>query len=280
MLRAASGMSRSIDTKRPQELSKAQRSDVDRHPELKLLTQTIKGLEDYALKTYKSSIRKLNGTPISDKYRKLKSDYHKKRRRFRNAYLEEVKDRYKKEQPAIDVQLQLNGMPIKAEDPDQAIVQDSLLSERVNVISSLFIFATSFAVEERKTRITAINAVAALCRLQEGSRCPPKEHSVPETKQLATPPNSLSSSPAPESIPIICKSTQCIFCIGDESQPAEKRLRAFHARGDLKKHFLRKHARYHLVDAPIDCPHPRCRITFNSIKGLRGHAELIHKTLT
>ena len=145
------------------------------------------------------------------------------------AYLEEIKHRYRTEQPAINVQLQLNGMPIKAEDPDpdQGMMQHSLLPIRVNVINSLFTFATSSPTEERERRITAINALTALCRLQEGSRCPPKKYSKPETKQLTTPPNSLSSSPAPKSIPIVCKPTQCIFCIGDESLPAETVSRPF-----------------------------------------------------
>ena len=274
-------MSRSIDTKRPQELTKAQRGHVDRHPELKLLVRTMEGLEAYALKTYKRSMRKLKGTPISDKYQRLKSDYRTKRRRLQKAYLEEVKNRYRKEQPAIDVQLQLNGAPIKTEDPDQGLVQDSLPPERVNAINSLFTFATSSQIEERKRRTMAINALTALCGVQEGSRCPPKEHSIPETKQqLATPPNSLSSSPAPEFIPTECKPTQCIFCIGDETLPTEKRFKTFHAHGDLKKHFSRKHLRYHPPEAPIDCPHPRCKLTLKNTMYLQNHAEEIHKTPT
>ena len=233
------------------------------------------------MKTHKKSIRKLKYTAIFDKYQRLKNDYRRKRRRFQKAYFEEVKDRYRKEQPAIDVQLQLNGASIKTDEPDQGMVWDSLSPERVNAINSLFTFATLSQIEERKRRTMAIDALIALCGVQEGSRCPPNEHFMSETKQqLATPSSSLSCSPAPESIPIKCKPTQCIFCIGDGTLSIEKRFKLFHSRGDLKKHFLRKHIKHHSANMPLDCPHPRCKINLNDIMHLRNHAEVIHMTPT
>ena len=87
VLRAASGLSRTIDPKRPQRLNKAQRDHVDRRPELKLLLRTIKGLEDHALKTYNKSIRKLKGTPISEKHRNLRRDLGNNKKRLRKAYV-------------------------------------------------------------------------------------------------------------------------------------------------------------------------------------------------
>ena len=115
-------MSRSIDTRRPQELSSAQRDYVDCHPELRLLVRTTEGLEENATKTHRKSIRRLKGTPIYDKYHLVKRDYRRTKRRLQKAYLQEIKDRYRKEQPVIDIQTQIKGAQIKIEDPDKEML--------------------------------------------------------------------------------------------------------------------------------------------------------------
>lgn len=75
-------------------------------------------LKNYALRIHRESMKRLKGTPVFDRYKNLKSDYRKKRKRVRKAYLEKVKATYKKEQPVIDVPLQLTGAPIKTEYSD------------------------------------------------------------------------------------------------------------------------------------------------------------------
>ena len=44
LMRAASGMSRTIDPRRPRKLNLAQQAEVDRHPEVRLLRRRLKSL--------------------------------------------------------------------------------------------------------------------------------------------------------------------------------------------------------------------------------------------
>ena len=81
-------------------------------------------------------------------------------------------------------------------------------------------------------------------------------------------------------IPIECKPTQCIFCLGCEGLPAVTRLKSFASPGDLRKHFHRKHLQHHPKYQSIDCPHPRCAVTLNNTEHLQNHAEVVHKTRT
>lgn len=70
---------------------------------------------------------------------------------MRKALLSEVKERYKTEQPVIDIQQQLN----------------TFFAERVRAIDALFTFAKNPSGEECQRRVTAINALIALRRKQE-----------------------------------------------------------------------------------------------------------------
>ena len=74
--------------------------------------------------------------------------------------------------------------------------------------------------------------------------------------------------------------TQCIFCLGNEDLLITDRLKCFASRGDLKKHFHRKHLRHHQEGRPISCPYPRCDQVLESTMHLQNHAELVHNTPT
>lgn len=110
--------------------------------------------------------------------------------------------------------------------------------ERVLVIESLFTFATSSREEEYKRQVQAISAVTALYTLQEGQGFRRRrEFSASETKlkKVDTPLN-LSKS-----LPLRCKPSERVFCLGDKELRAVKRLRSFHSDGDRKSKHLRHH---------------------------------------
>lgn len=279
LMRAASGMSRTIDRRRPRKLNAAQQSEVDRHPEVKLLRRAQTRLKLFIKREY-GPIVSMKGTSIYDNYQRAYHDHRNTRRRHGKVLLKEVKARYKREQPVIDIQRQLKGLPIIEEKTVGA--EDYVFAERVRVIEALFTFATSSPEEECKRRAEAINALTALCSLQEGSRsCRPKRSASitklerDEKPTTVPPPRSLS-----DTILIKYELFQCIFCLGCEGLPTEERLRSFYAYGDLKKHFHRKHLRHHPRDEPIDCPHPRCDVTLDNVMLLQNHAQVVHMTRT
>jgi len=121
--------------------------------------------------------------------------------------------------------------------------------------------------------------LVALCKKQEsqGFRRRKTDIKVKEeqTSPSVSPPPNLSTT-----LPVECKATQCIFCLGNEDLSAADRLKTFASRGDLKKHLHRKHLRHHPDGQPIVCPHPRCDVTLNDKMHLQNHAEVVHKTPT
>lgn len=279
LMRAASGMSRTIDRRRPRKLTAGQQAEVNRHPEVRLLCRRLQSQRQWFADN-KRTIASMKETPIYHEYQKAYLAHRNIKRRQEKALLQEVKARYKKEQPVIDIQRQLKGLLSAA--PETATVEDYVFVERVRVINTLFTFATSSPEEECKRRVEAIDALTALCGLQEGRRpCRPKASaSTVKLEQNRTPLSALKGRSLSDSLLIECKPTQCIFCLGQEDLPAATRLRSFHSHGDLKKHFHRKHLRHHPEGQPITCPHPKCYVDLTGTMNLQNHAEVIHKTPT
>ena len=275
LMRIASGMSRTIDRRRPRMLNDAQRAEVDQHPEVKILHRRQKTLFKF-IKDQHKSIASIKGTSVYDGYQRAYHDHRNTKRRHEKALLQEVVARYKMEQPVLDIQRQLKGLPVVEEETVQT--EEYAFMERNRVIQALFTFATSSLEEECRRRVEAINALTALCRLQEARR--PRRPKSSASDIRLDPPSVLDPQSLSDSIPIECKSTQCIFCLGEEGLPAVTRLKSFHSPGDLKKHFQRKHLRHHSNSKPIACPHPKCNVELESKMQLQNHAALVHKTLT
>ena len=274
LMRAASGMSRTIDPRRPRKLSLAQQAEVDRYPDVRLLRRRLKSLLQ-TFRDQKRSIASAKGALLYDRYRQAYQAHRNLRRRHEKALLTKVKERYKKEQPVIDIQRQLKGLPMAEQEALQTA--EYVFEERVHAIDALFTFATSSTEEECQRRITAINALIALCKKQEsqGFRRRRADIKFKEKQTSVSPPPNLS-----ETLPVECKATQCIFCLGNEDLSAPDRLKTFASHGDLKKHFHRKHLRHHPNGQPIACPHPRCEVILNDAMHLQNHAEVVHKTRT
>lgn len=150
LMRAASGMSRTIDRRRPRRLTAAQQAEVDRHSEVRLLRRRLQSQRKW-FKDKKRSIASIKGTSVYDEYQEFYRTHRNIRRRHEKARLTEVKARYKTEQPVIDIQRQLRGLPIPEQDRMKA--EQYIFVERVRVIESLFTFATSSPEEECKRRM-------------------------------------------------------------------------------------------------------------------------------
>lgn len=141
------------------------------------------------------------------------------------------------EQPVLDIQRQLKGLPVVEEEKVQT--EEYAFMEHNRVIQALFTFATSSLEEECRRRVEAINAMTVLCCLQEARRPRSPKISISDIK--LNPLSVFDSQSLSDSIPIEFKSTQYIFYLGEKGLPAVIRLKSFHSPGDLKKHFQRKH---------------------------------------
>ncbi|OCK73115.1 hypothetical protein K432DRAFT_430744 [Lepidopterella palustris CBS 459.81] len=268
MMRAATGLKRTINKKRPRHLTLVQEEEAHQHPRVQKLLRKKLDLKAW-IKAQGRTVTSYQGTDVYEKYQRRKRDYESEFEFQKKAFLKEIKKKFEKEQPVIDVQNQIHGLTIK-EEKDAAINNPKhLIPERARVIDALFTFATSSLEEERKRRVKAINALVALGHVQDG-------YYYPVRRQKRLPLSPVPKLPNPLSLE--CKPTQCFLCLGNKKAPLGKRTREFHSRGDLKKHLHRYHIDRHDGPGPIICP-----LDGEELRGAQevlGHAHSVHKTPT
>ena len=286
VMRAASGMTRSIDPRRPRHLSDSQLAEVKRHPEVKLLLRIRNGLAKRIRANY-GTISRTKGTKIYERYQQVYRQHQSKEKAVRKALIAQLKASYGKRQPLADIESQLNGNWVGQEEKTafEAESQAHLSKERRRAVVALFTFATSEPAEECQRRADAINAVTALSRRQElPLRKACRTRQTYTTGDVKEPASDRDQATEPkvclETFPTECLPTQCIFCLGQAELPLEHRKKTFRDRDGLKRHFLRKHLRHHPDGEPIDCPHPECDAKLHNKDHLQNHAARVHKTLT
>lgn len=276
VMRAASGMSRTIDPRRPTALTNQQLAEVAHHPEVKLLRRQCRGLKQRIRDKY-GTITRARGTAIYTRFQDASRDCQNKSRAVRKAMFAESRRLYERRQPMMVIMQQLSKMGEgKLQVPSE--YEAPLSRHRCRALDALLTFVTSDPVEEGIRRAEAIAAVAALSQRREPVT--PKVCRPRNVTTVAARSEDESKEVTSTSFPLECRPTQCIFCLGATKCSMERRVKEFHSRGTLKRHFQNRHLRYLPDDKPVDCPHPRCKVTLNNKMHLQNHAEMVHKTTT
>jgi hypothetical protein len=84
-------------------------------------------------------------------------------------------------------------------------------------------------------------------------------------------------SPVPNTFPLICEKTQCIFCIGDDRQSYDRRMRTFSKPDKMMDH-VERHLQKKAAGA-FECCHPVCRaeeLLLNNVIHFKNHVEMVH----
>ncbi|KAI9893013.1 MAG: hypothetical protein M1814_000897 [Vezdaea aestivalis] len=159
LIRAASGMSRSIDRRRPTALTSEQQREIDMRPEVVFQSRLIKRL--------KAERRLKADAYAKEQHREAKAKLGRIKRGLRKESLKQARDLFNKIQPVLDIQQQLQSGSLPDGGASPAQLQYSF-KERYQVVDSLLRFVTPTADEECKRRAQAINSIVALGELQEG----------------------------------------------------------------------------------------------------------------
>ncbi|KAL8762541.1 MAG: hypothetical protein Q9194_007527 [Teloschistes cf. exilis] len=140
LMRAASGMSRTIDPRRPRKLNLAQQTEVGRHLEVRLLRRRLKSLLQ-TFRDQKRSMVSMKRTLLYSHYRQIYQALRNLRRRYEKALLTEVK-----EKPVINIQRQSKGLSVAEQEALRAA--EYVFAERDQAIDTLFTFTRSSTEEE------------------------------------------------------------------------------------------------------------------------------------
>jgi hypothetical protein len=127
-------------------------------------------------------------------------------------------------------------------------------------------------------RIHAIDTMVALSRRQEVQCHKSRLSESTSGSPLGGSPEVKEESPVLETFPVECKTTQCIFCIGDDRQSYDRRMRTF-----SKPDKMMDHVERHLeknTTGTFECRHPVCKaegLLLGNIIHFKNHVEMVHK---
>jgi len=214
LIQTISELSRTIDSRQLRKFTIVQQTEIRQYSEIKLLYQRLQLLRKI-FRDYKRSISNIQEIPLYYKYQKIYLVYRNAVRRYKQALLKKIIARYKIKQSVIDIQQQLNKLPITEE--KKIKTADYIFVERVRIIETLFIFAIDSLKKKCQKKETAVNILTALCRLQKNYSFRRRKNS--SIAQIVVQRPSLLAFFSIEYSP-----TQYIFCLDNKALPARKHL--------------------------------------------------------
>ncbi|KAK3669522.1 hypothetical protein LTR78_010576 [Recurvomyces mirabilis] len=176
------------------------------------------------------------------------------------------------------IKMQLSSGELTDSTPPKQKVCNLSIPERATLVTLANVGHLS-SPTSRADRLSAVQAMANLCRRVELPQCRRGQETIPARDMT---PNISSSNhdkvPHTDQFPLQCLPFQCLFCLGDERLILADRTHSFN-----RQQALWKHARKHLdaIDEreKVFCPHPKCRkldVALHDIQHLKNHGLREH----
>lgn len=130
--------------------------------------------------------------------------------------------------------------------------------------------------EKFRRRIEAIEARTALCYRREAQR---RGRSKVIVKQEDKDSGNGSSDERENGFPMVCRPTQCLFCLGMDNLPYHHRVYEY-ARPNKMIIEVENHLKVYASEDPVACPHPQCKVAglvLSSVMHFKSHTATVHK---
>lgn len=228
------------------------------------------------------------------KYNKAVRELRNEKQRQRNRRIRENLERYRNEQPVIDLERQLSGKLVDTKVMDTLEHTGFMPPQHLMVIDAVLTIPGATLEAEYQRRINAINAMIAFCPVGEGrpiSRTQPCRRPLPDADNYCAPAKrqqhvmedetEIALRQAIESVRIRTPGQRpriCFLCVGNPNLALIDRIKEYATAGSLTKHFLRKH-----VNTPWPANGVECNICgmeqLEQKATLLNHAETCHGTV-
>ena len=269
------------DASAPTELSSEQKATLAVHPQVIKLGQRNKILMERIRRAGYRSITDAQGTTLSQKKRKAEARLNSTKKRLRVKMIAQARKRHFRTADTLAFDAQFSAAAVVSpftRDTQRIKPIVYNIPERAKVVQ--LVCSPGEGVSDReqfRRRIEAIEARTALCHRREAQRRGrPKATIKQEESDGAR--NDSDKGPDDE-FPMVCRPTQCPFCLGNESLPYHHRIYEY-----AKPHQMMNEAEKHLKslasEDPVPCPHPQCKaagLVLSSVMHFKSHTAKVHK---
>lgn len=268
------------DRSAPTELSPEQKVELSRHPQVIRLSQKNRALTIQIHAAGYRPISTAKGMPLYEKKKRIEARLNCLKTTIRNHMIEKARKWHFRKADTITFDSQFSvtkATPTSSPNTSHITPVTYHLPERAAVVRLTCTHADGLTEQAKLTqRIQAIEARAALCHRQESRRRRPRYHIKQEEADASS--GDLAEKRM-NRFPLVCKPTQCIFCLGNESKPYHERIFEY-AKPNKMMNEVEKHLRKHSPQDPVPCPHPQCKaagLVLPSVMGFKNHAARVHK---
>lgn len=269
------------DANAPTKLSSEQTTKLRQHPRVVQLGQRNKALTSQIHNAGYKTISDAKETSLYKKKKKVEAELSCLKIKLRNRIILQSRKRHfrKADTQAFDAQFSATtGVPTVAPDiQPMAPIKYNIL-ERAKVVQLTCSPGDGLSDRDKlRRRLEAIEARAALCSRRETQRRGRPKITVKQQESKGAV-NELEEDEKKD-FSMVCRPTQCLFCLGDEMLPYSHRIFEY-----SKPNKMMNEAEQHLKRfAPKDqvpCPHPQCRaagLVLPSVIAFKNHTATVHK---
>lgn len=219
----------------------------------------------------KAETYQIQGKKVAKKVRRLNTTINNAKTRCRNMISKQYRAHYFRHRPTEDIEKQ--SREIVEEEYSESVVQHQV-QERAQLAELICTIAKDPTKQEiLKRRISTIDLVVVLCHRRELQR---------QYQPCVTPLEELlikEESPDPQPFPVVCRKTQCPFCIRDEAKTYKERTSSFCRPSAMMNHVERTHLRGVSPDQNISCRHPVCKsggLVLKNLMHFKNHVQTVH----
>lgn len=209
---------------------------------------------------------------------------HREKTNRRNRMLEKARKRHFRNAETATLEAQFVGSTIAASDedvkPPSTLQYD--IPERSDIVRLTCEPIADLTDHEKYIRrIEALRAQVAICGRQE-SRRRRRPRLAHRSSALMTPPEGspeVLKEDKTDKFPLVCKPTQCIFCLGNERKSHGGRTFEY-ARPNKMMDKAERHLKRFAPGDPIMYPHPTCRaagLVLPGVTSFKNHIATVHK---
>ena len=269
------------DASAPIDLSSEQKAKLKHHPTVIRLSQKNKALTARIHAAGYRPISAARGTRLFERKRKAEARLNCFKTRLRSDMIEKARKRHfrKADTVAFDSQFQATAAAQTSSRETQRVQPiEYRLPERAAVARFTCKPADGLTEQGKLTRrIRAIEARAALCHRQETRRRRRPESQIKQEGSDALPGD--SEEDTKDRFPIVCKPTQCVFCLGNERKPYQERIYEY-AKPNKMMNEVDKHLMKFSPEDQVQCPHPRCKaseLVLPTVMAFKSHTAKVHE---
>jgi hypothetical protein len=223
----------------------------------------------------KAGAYRVKGTDVEAEVQRLTTAIGSARSRRRNIISEEYRADYFSRRPTEDIEKQNSGQEEEAY--IEPVVQHQIV-ERAQLADLICARLEDITPQDSvELRIQTAHLMLALCSHREIPRRYQLQVTLPQRPLVKE--ESPDVEPFAVVFPLLCKKTQCPFCIGDELKSYEERMGSFCRVAKMRDHVERIHLKGVNPEETITCRHPVCKsqgLILKHLQHFKNHVETVH----